>query len=165
MRIAPGWDEYYLNMLDLIASKSKDEATKVGVVIVGPDNEIRSTGFNSFPRGINDNVPERQLRPAKYLFFEHGERNAIYNAARVGVPLNNCRIYMGFYPCADCARAIIQSGIKEIVFDATDYEAKEKYWNERWKEQIQASKQMLEEAGVKVRAYRIGQGGVENGPE
>src|ERR1019366_1039390 len=78
------WDEYYLNMLELVASKSKDKSTKVGVIVVGPDNEIRSTGFNSFPRGINDDLEERQLRPAKYLYIEHGERNAIYNAARVG---------------------------------------------------------------------------------
>lgn len=148
------WDEYYLGMLDHVASKSKDQATKVGVIVVGPDNEIRSTGFNSFPRGINDDAPERQLRPGKYLYIEHGERNAIYNAARVGVSLNGCRIYMGFYPCADCARAIIQSGIKEIIFDAKDIEAKEKYWNERWKDQITASKEMLAEAGIKVTAFR-----------
>lgn len=147
------WHDYYINMLVGIAAKSKDEATKVGVIIVGPDNEIRSTGFNSFPRGINDNMPERQARPAKYLYIEHGERNAIYNAARVGVPLKGCRIYMGFYPCADCARAIIQSGIAEIIFDYKDYDVKEKYWNERWKEQIEASKKMLEEAKIKVTLY------------
>lgn len=147
------WDEYYLSMLDMIAAKSKDEATKVGVIIVGPDNEIRSTGFNSFPRHINDNLPERQQRPAKYLFIEHGERNAIYNAARVGVPLNGCRIYMGFYPCADCARAIIQAGIKEIIFDAKDYDAKAKYWNERWKDHMEASIQMLNEADISIKMY------------
>ncbi len=147
------WHDYYLNMLTDVAAKSKDEATKVGVIVVGPDNEIRSTGFNSFPRGINDNVPERQTRPTKYLYIEHGERNAIYNAARVGVPLKGCRIYMGFYPCADCARAIIQSGIVEIIFDYKDYDVKEKYWNERWKEQIEASKKMLEEAKIKVTLY------------
>ena len=95
-------------------------------------------------------MSERQERPAKYLYIEHGERNAIYNAARAGIPLKGCRIYMGFYPCADCARAIIQSGIKEIIMDATDYEEKEKYWNERWKEQITASKEMLSEAGIGI---------------
>ena len=147
------WHEYYLNLLEPISSKSKDQSTKVGVIIVGPDNEIRSSGFNSFPRGIVDGLPERQQRPAKYLFIEHAERNAIYNAARVGVPLNGCKIYMGFYPCSDCARAIIQSGIKEIIFDASDYESKLKYWNERWKEQMEASIQMLTEAGIIITKY------------
>jgi len=147
------WHRYYLDLLEGIASKSKDEATKVGVIIVGPDNEPRSMGYNSFPRGINDDLPERQERPAKYLYIEHGERNAIYNAARAGIPLKGCRIYMGFYPCADCARAIIQSGIKEIIMDATDYEGKEKYWNERWKDQIVASKEMLAEAGIGIVKY------------
>ncbi len=96
------WHDYYLNMLTDVAAKSKDEATKVGVIVVGPDNEIRSTGFNSFPRGINDNVPERQTRPTKYLYIEHGERNAIYNAARVGVPLKGCRIYGILSMCGLC---------------------------------------------------------------
>jgi len=147
------WHEYYLNLLEPISSKSKDQSTKVGVIIVGPDNEIRSSGFNSFPRGIVDDLPERQQRPGKYLYIEHAERNAIYNAARVGVPLNGCKIYMGFYPCSDCARAIIQSGIKEIIFDASDYESKLKYWNERWKEQMEASIQMLTEAGIIITKY------------
>ncbi len=142
------WCQYFLDMLPLISSKSKDESTKVACIIVGPDNEIRSTGYNSFPRGINDNLPERQQRPAKYLFMEHAERNAIYNAARVGVSLKGCTIYIDFIPCADCARAIIQSGIKEIIISSIDYDKKEKYWNERWKEQMEASKQMLSEAGV-----------------
>jgi dCMP deaminase len=147
------WDRYFLNMLEGVAARSKDAHTKVGVIIVGPDQEIRSTGYNSFPRGINDNLPERQERPAKYLFFEHGERNAIYNAARVGIPLKGCKLYVCFYPCADCARAIIQSGIVEVIFDGADFEAKEKAWNERWKEQMDATKQMFAEANVTVRIY------------
>jgi dCMP deaminase len=145
------WDQYYLSMISLIASKSKDESTKVGCIIVGPDNEVRSTGYNSFPRGINDNLPERQKRPDKYLFIEHSERNAIYNAARVGIPLNGCRIYMDFFPCADCCRAIIQAGIKEIIISSKNYDKKEAYWNERWKDQMNASKQMLKEANVNIK--------------
>lgn len=147
------WDEYYLNMLELMASKSKDKSTKVGVIIVGPDNEIRSTGFNSFPRGINDDLEERQLRPAKYLYIEHGERNAIYNAARVGVPLNGCRIYMDKMPCADCSRAIIQCGINKIIIKEN---SDNNSFNERWKDSFDASVKMLKEAGVEQISIETG---------
>jgi len=100
---------------------SKDVRTKVGAVIVGPGNEIISIGYNGLPRGANDDDEERQQRPGKYQWFEHAERNAIYNAARVGVSVNNCTIYTPYYPCSDCMRAIIQSGIKRLVLDKWRY--------------------------------------------
>lgn len=148
------WHEYYFSLLPVIASKSKDASTKVGAIIVGPDNEIRSTGFNSFPRSINDRIPSRQERPGKYFYVEHAERNAIYNAARMGTSLNGCRIYMEYYPCADCARAIIQSGITEIVLDGRSLIEREAYWSVRWTESITAAKEMLSEANVSI--YRYG---------
>ncbi len=83
-RPVPSWDAYYLRICRHVASRSKDPNTQIGCVIVGPAHEIRSTGYNSFPRGIRDDVPERLGRPAKYLWMEHAERNAIYNAARAG---------------------------------------------------------------------------------
>ena len=88
------WTDYFLNIAEQIKLKSKDESTQIGAVIVGDDNEILSTGYNSFPRGLNDNKPERQERPEKYFWFEHAERNAIYNAARIGTPLVNSTIYL-----------------------------------------------------------------------
>ena len=88
------WDTYFMSLAYLVGMKSKDPRTKVGAVVVGPDNEIRSTGYNSFPRGMNDRVAERQVAPAKHLYFEHAERNAIYNAARMGQSLKGCRIYL-----------------------------------------------------------------------
>lgn len=111
------WNLYFIKMAHLVASKSKDKSTNVGAVIVGPDNEIRSTGYNNFPRGINDDVEERHGRPQKYEWTEHAERNAIYNAARIGVPVKGCTMYFNYEPspCADCARGIIQSGINKIV--------------------------------------------------
>ena len=111
------YDELFMNMAYLAAMKSKDIKTHVGAVIVGPDNEVRSLGFNSFPRGINDNVSERQERPEKYNWFAHAERNAIYNSSRVGIGLKNCRLYVTSMPCSDCAIAIIQSGINEVIVD------------------------------------------------
>ncbi len=114
----PGWDEYYLQICTVVAVRSKDPNTKVGCVIVGPAHEIRSTGYNSFPRGIRDDVPERLERPTKYLWMEHAERNAICNAARAGTATEGCTLYTEIMPCMDCARAIVQAGIVEVVVSA-----------------------------------------------
>lgn len=140
-------------MAELVASKSKDRSTKIGCVIVGKENEVRSTGFNGFCRGVNDNKDSRHERPAKYLWSEHSERNAIYSAAKIGVPLDGCKIYVSWWPCTDCARAIIQAGIKEIIIDGRDYE-KKKEFNKRWEDNINIAKEMLSEVGIKVEIYK-----------
>ena len=104
------WVEYFYNIAEQVKEKSKDERTKIGAVIVGKDKEIVSTGYNSFPRGIEDYKKERQERPEKYYWFEHAERNAIYNAARIGVSTKGCTMYLTCgIPCADCARGIIKA--------------------------------------------------------
>ena len=87
MRAIPSWDRYYLDICQAVAARSKDPNTQIGCVIVGPNHEIRSTGYNSFPRGIRDDVPERLVRPTKYLWIEHAERNAICNAARAALQM------------------------------------------------------------------------------
>src|SRR5580700_7795509 len=109
MRTIPGWDQYYLDICKVVASRSKDPNTQIGCVIIGPNHEIRSTGYNSFPRGIRDDVPERLVRPTKYLWIEHAERNAICNAARAGTATEACTIFVEIMPCMDCARAIVQA--------------------------------------------------------
>lgn len=111
------WDLHYIEMAKVIASKSKDPSTKVGCVIVGPDNEIRSTGFNGFPRGIDEYVESRWVRPEKYSWVIHAEANAVANAARVGVSLKDTRLYMNYIPapCTSCAQLLIQSGVIEII--------------------------------------------------
>ena len=78
------WDIRFMNLAKMIATWSKDTSTKVGCVIIGPDKEIRSTGYNGFPRGVDDTIAKRKERPAKYKFTEHAERNAIYNASLFG---------------------------------------------------------------------------------
>jgi len=146
------WDEFYFNMTEVVASKSKDRSTKVGTVIVGPSNEVRTVGYNGFARGVNDDIGERHSRVngVKYLWTEHAERNAIFNAAKVGIPLEGCRIYVNLFPCSRCARAIIQSGIVEVIIDERN---KTEECNERWKDDMKCSMQMLKEARVKVRFY------------
>ena len=104
-------------------ARSKDPNTQIGCVIVGPNHEIRSTGYNSFPRGIRDDVPERLVRPTKYLWIEHAERNAICNAARAGTATEGCTIYVEIMPCMDCARAMVQAGITQVVISAERMDA------------------------------------------
>jgi len=140
----PTWDETFLEICDVIAKRSKDTSTKVGAVIVGPDHEVRSIGYNGFPRGVDDDVTSRYERPIKYKWTEHAERNAIYNAVRIGIPLTDCTIYVSMLPCTDCSRAIIQSGITEIICSSMDKP-------ERWYDDINVSLTMLREAKVIIR--------------
>lgn len=144
------WIEYFLGIAEMVKLKSKDQSTHIGAVIVGKDNEVLSTGYNSFPRGANDDIDERQQRPEKYFWFEHAERNAIYNAARVGTPLKDSIIYItSGLPCIDCARGIINSGIK-VVYCKRECTTKNK---DKWLESQQKSFQLFDECGVKVIFY------------
>jgi len=146
----PDWDDVFMTMAYLVASRSKDESTHIGAVIIGPDKEVRSTGYNSFPRGINDGITERQIRPEKYYWFEHAERNAIYNATRFGASLKDCAMYTSGIPCMDCARGIVQSGIGEVVVD--------KDWDDqnssKWQEHANRTKQLFSEAGITLRFWQ-----------
>jgi dCMP deaminase len=144
------WTEYFLNIAEQVKLKSKDESTQIGAVIVGIDNEVLSTGYNSFPRGMDDSKQERQERPEKYFWFEHAERNAIYNAARVGTALKNSTIYLtSGVPCMDCARGIVNSGIK-VVWCKRVCTTKNK---DKWEESQLKSIQLLNECGVQVMFY------------
>ena len=144
------WDKYFLNIAEQVKEKSKDKRTHIGAVIVGKDNEIVSTGYNSFPRGINDNIEERQERPEKYYWIEHAERNAIYNAARIGVSLRESTMYLTCgIPCSDCAKGIISSGIKRIHCKIKDTTRNREYWDEHAKRSLQ----MFKESGVDIIFY------------
>lgn len=140
------WDARFLELASLIASWSKDTSTKVGCVVVGPTRDIRATGYNGLPRFVNDNVSERLERPAKYLWTEHAERNAFYQASRYGISLEGCSLYSTLFPCADCARGIIQVGIKEVISPTPVH-------NERWNENWDVTGKMFEEAGIMVYNY------------
>lgn len=103
-----------------VSEWSKDRSRKVGCVVVDSSHVIRATGYNGFPRGVDDNCEHKHERPAKYLWTEHAERNAVYSAARTGTSLEGCTIYVPWYPCMDCARAIVSSGIMTIVCHPPD---------------------------------------------
>ncbi len=138
------WDEYLYSIAEVVAKKSKDQNTKVGCVVVGPNNEIRTTGYNNFPRKINDNVPARHERPEKLNWIIHAECNAIVNAARVGTPLDGCRLYTTLFPCCTCSMSIIQAGIVEITSPRPNLD------NERWGDLFKRSLVMFNEAGIKI---------------
>jgi dCMP deaminase len=129
----------------MIGSWSKDRSRTVGCVFVGSANQILSTGYNGLPRGIDDDIDERHERPEKYDWTEHAERNAIYNAARTGTALEGSVAYTSLFPCAACARAIVQVGASMIVAHAPDLD------DVRWGREFEVSIIMLKEAGVTLR--------------
>ncbi len=147
-RTVPTWDEYYMQICRMVSARSKDPNTQIGCVIVGPAHEIRSTGYNSLPRGIRDDVIERFERPAKYLWMEHAERNAICNAARAGTATEGCTIYVEIMPCMDCARAIVQAGIVEVVVSAARMAD---YSSEYYDQHFGIVEVLFREANVRVR--------------
>lgn len=141
------WDERFMLLAHHLATWSMEKGRRVGAVIVGPDHEIRSTGYNGLPRGVRDDLEERHSRVtgAKYVWSCHAEQNAIFNAARVGVALKGCTIYVPWFPCVECTKAIIQCGITELVAYAPDRP------NSNWAEDFSISGQMLKEASIEVR--------------
>jgi dCMP deaminase len=141
------WDEYFMGVAELSAMRSKDPHTQVGCCIVSPDHKILSMGYNGFPRGCSDDdFPWKREGPPlenKYFYTTHSELNAILNYR--GGSLEGSSLYVTLFPCNECAKAIIQAGIKEIVYDSDKYE------NEP---STIASKKMLKAAGVEIRKYK-----------
>jgi dCMP deaminase len=144
MNSSEKWDRRFVELAQLISTWSKDPSTQVGCVVVGRDREIRSTGFNGFPRGIEDTAERLNQRELKYPLICHAEENAIMHAARVGVSLKDCTAYVTWPPCTRCARSLVQAGVKEVVFPEGEVP-------ERWQSDFQMSLAMLEEAGVVIR--------------
>ena len=139
-------DLRFLHLASHISDWSKDPSTKVGCVVVGSDREIRSTGFNGFPRGIKDTSERLDDREQKYPLICHAEENAIMHAARVGVSLKGCVAYVTWPPCTRCARSLIQAGVVEVVFPE-DIDVPE-----RWVADFDMSMSMMKEAGLEVRS-------------
>lgn len=141
-------DHKFMGLAYARAQFSKDTSTKVGAVIVGPAGEDRASGYNGAPRRCGADEPgdpRGTERPEKYFWFSHAELNAITNAARVGVPLEGCTIFVTHPPCMDCARAIVQAGIKRVVTVEQNAD-----FYERWKDHILRSRRLFHECGVEV---------------
>ena len=133
------WDEYFMGVAMLAARRSKDPSTQVGACIVSQDNIIISTGYNGMPKGCSDDeFPwDREGEETKYPYVVHAELNAILNAN--GRDLRGSRLYVALFPCNECAKAIIQSGVKEVIYLSDKYDTTPT---------TLASKRMLDSAGV-----------------
>ena len=137
------WDEYFMGVALLAAERSKDPNTQVGACIVDGDRRILSTGYNGFPHGCSDDEfpwnRDEQIGETKYQFVVHAELNAILNAR--GKSLAGSTLYVGLFPCNECAKAIIQSGVSEVVYLSDKY---------RNTPSTIASRRMLDAAGIKL---------------
>lgn len=137
------WDDYFMSVALLSGKRSKDPNTQVGACIVNKNNVIESIGYNGLPKGCSDDEfpweKEGEMLNTKYPFVVHAELNAILNAK--GKDLSGCKIYVALFPCNECAKAIIQSGISEVVY------LSDKYSNT---DSVKASKMMFKCAGVEL---------------
>ena len=146
------WDEYFMTMAYLVAMKSRDPSTKVGAVIIGPDNEVRATGYNGLPRGVKE-TSERYLdKEYKYMAVNHAEENAILHCARIGVAIKSCRIYTPWIPCCRCTKSILQAGIIEVIYDE-NFPGNEIKEQRNWASSIANSRELMHEAGVILRGF------------
>ena len=139
------WDEYFMGVAALSAMRSKDPNTQVGACIVSPEHKILSMGYNGFPLGCSDDefTGEREGEDNKYFYSTHSELNAILNYR--GGSLEGATIYVTLFPCNECAKAIIQSGIRTLVYDSDKYADTA---------MVKASKKMLKAAGVQIIPYK-----------
>ncbi|MDY4857330.1 MAG: dCMP deaminase family protein [Candidatus Onthovivens sp.] len=141
------WDEYFMTIALLSAKRSKDPSTQVGACIVDNENKVVSIGYNGMPRHCDDTKLTWEKGDdlnSKYLYVCHAEFNAILNT-RDGSHLNGCKIYVTLFPCNECAKAIIQTGIKKVI-----------YLSDKYQDQLstRASKRLFEVAGVEVEQYK-----------
>ncbi len=136
------WDEYFMGLAHLSALRSKDPSTQVGAAIVDENHRVVSVGYNGFPKGCDDDEypwdREGGVLDTKYAFVVHAELNAILNSPR---SVQGCTIYVSLFPCNECAKAIIQSGIKRVVYESDKYAKTEG---------VLASKRMFKSAGVEL---------------
>ena len=138
------WDEYFMGVALLSAKRSKDPSTQVGACIVSNKNKIVGAGYNGLPIGCDDDdfpwEKTGEFLDTKYPYICHAELNAILN--NIGMDLKGCKIYTALFPCNECSKAIIQSGITEVIYLSDKYEGNDFF---------KASKIMLDKAGVKYR--------------
>jgi len=142
------WDEYFMGVALLSSQRSKDPNTQVGACIVNPDKKIVGVGYNGFPAGCNDDeLPwnrEGAYLDTKYPYVCHAELNAILNS--ISRDLKQCTLYVALFPCNECAKAIIQSGIKEVVYLSDKYAGTDS---------VIASKRMFQQASVTFRQLKL----------
>lgn len=157
------WDEYFMAIAKLSSMRSKDPSTQVGACIVGLDNRILSIGYNGAPNGFSDDIfpweRNGDMLNTKYAFVCHAEMNAILNYRGSRKELENAKIYVDLFPCNECAKLIIQSGIKEVLYLSDKF--KDKEGNLLETDAVLASKKMFNECGVKYHQVELSNSKVE----
>ena len=137
------WHERYLRLADEVATWSKDPSSQLGAVAVGSKGQVLSQGFNGFPRGIKDTLERLNNRELKYPLIIHAEMNCIFNASFNGVSLEGSTLYVSGLPvCRECAKGVVQVGIKHVVMWDKNYP-------EKWMESFYNSKELFDEAKIK----------------
>jgi dCMP deaminase len=147
------WQSRWLKLAHEVAGWSKDQV-QVGAVIFDDNRNPRGFGYNGIPRGLSDSEPTRLEKPLKNWYFEHAERNVIYSCARNGISCDGCTIAVTHWPCTDCTRAIIQSGLKHVIVDEACLDPTQ-YFYQKWKDQIEQSQLMLREAGISTQLVSV----------
>lgn len=143
------WDKRYLNLAKEVSSWSKDPSSKIGAVAIGSKGQVLAQGYNGFPRGLYDGDVRYNDKPTKYKFIVHAEQNVIYNATYNGVSLDGATLYVWGLPvCSDCAKGVIQVGIKRVVMPAADYP-------EHWLDSFDITSDMFGEAGVEYEFLEV----------
>ena len=157
------WDEYFMSIAKLSSMRSKDPSTQVGACIVGLDNRILSIGYNGAPNGfLDDHFPwqrEGDMLNTKYAYVCHAEMNAILNYRGTRKELENSKIYVDLFPCNECAKLIIQAGIKEVVYLSSKFKDKDGELKET--DSVKASKKMFKECGVKFTEVKLNKDKIE----
>lgn len=145
-KIDSKWDKRFMRLAKEISTWSKDPSSQIGAVIVNDDRRILSTGYNGFPRGIEDTEERLNIKEEKYPRIVHGELNALLGALYNGVSVKDATLYVyGLPVCSDCTKSVIQSGIRRVVINMAALD------NEKWAEQWnRLSKPMFQEAGVSI---------------
>ena len=136
------WDIRYLNLAKEVSTWSKDPSSKIGAVAIGSKGQVLAQGYNGFPRGIDDSSTRMDVKETKYKYVVHAEQNVIYNATYNGVSLDGSTLYVWGLPvCSDCAKGVIQVGIKRVLMPIDKYPT-------RWVESFAQTSLMFDEAGV-----------------
>ncbi len=147
----PSWDELFMRMVYLVSSKSKDNRTKIGAVLVR-DRRMVSAGFNGFPEGVDDDVEERYERPLKYEYVVHAEHNAVLQCAFSTQSSEGTILYTNGVPCGGCAKAVLQGKIQEVVVHV-QWQEHEKTGMTHWQNTCSVSSTMFAEKGIRIRPF------------
>lgn len=143
------WDSRFIEMAREVSTWSKDPSRKIGAVAVGPKRNVLSTGYNGFPRGIVDTAERYADRPTKYKYVVHAEQNVVYNASYNGVTLDGATLYVyGLPVCSECAKGIIQVGIRRVVYCADNVPG-------NWQESTLLTQQMFAEIGLQHEQFML----------